>query len=77
MLDPKLLDDISARMGALLANTPAADIERNLRAVLTAQLAKLDLVTRADFDVLKAQLLRAQERLAALEKSLADRADRV
>lgn len=72
MLDPKLLEDLSARISAALAATPAADIEKNLRALLAAQFAKLDLVTREDFEVQKALLARAQERLLALEKKLAE-----
>lgn len=72
MLDPKLLEDLSAKISALLANTPVADFEKNLRAVLTAQFSKLDLVTRDDFEIQKALLSRAQERLAALEQRLAE-----
>ncbi len=72
MLDPKFLEDFSARISALLAATPAADIEKNLRAVLTAQLAKLDLVTRTDFEIQKELLTRAQARLAQLEARLAE-----
>lgn len=72
MLDPKLLEDLSARISALLANTPLADFEKNLRAVLMAQFSKLDLVTREDFEIQKALLSRAQERLAALEQRLAE-----
>lgn len=72
MLDPKLLENLSAKISALLANTPVADIEKNLRAVLMAQLGKLDLVTRDDFEIQQALLLRAQERLAALEQRLAE-----
>jgi hypothetical protein len=72
MLDPKFLEDISARISAALAATPAADIEKNLRAVLTAQLAKFDLVTRADFEIQKELLARAQARLAQLETRLAE-----
>jgi len=72
MLDPKLLEEFSARISALFANTPAADFEKNLRALLTAQFAKLDLVTREDFEIQKALLTRAQERLAALEQRLAE-----
>jgi len=72
MLDPKLLEDLSARISAALAATPAADIEKNLRALLTAQFAKLDLVTRDDFDIQKELLARAQVRLAALEARLAE-----
>jgi BMFP domain-containing protein YqiC len=72
MLDPKFLEDLSAKISAMLANTPLADAEKNLRAVLTAQLNKLDLVTRDDFEIQKALLSRAQERLAALEQRLAE-----
>ena len=72
MLDPKFLEDISTRISAALAATPVADIEKNLRAVLTAQLAKLDLVTRTDFEIQKELLARAQARLVALEARLAE-----
>lgn len=72
MPDPKLFEDLSAKISALLANTPAADFEKNLRALLTAQLAKLDLVTRDDFEIQKALLVRAQTRLAALEQRIAE-----
>lgn len=72
MLDPKFLEDISAKISALIAKTPAADIEKNLRALLTAQLAKLDLVTREDFEIQKELLARAQARLAQLEARLAE-----
>jgi hypothetical protein len=72
MLDPKILEDISAGISRMLAGTPAADIEKNLRALLTAQFAKLDLVTRHDFDIQCALLARAQARLAQLEARLAE-----
>ncbi len=72
MLDPKKLEELSARISAALAATPAGDIEKNLRAMLTAGLAKLDLVTRDDFEVQKALLAQAQARLTALEARLAE-----
>lgn len=72
MPDPKILEDLSDRIARALAATPAADIEKNLRALLTAQFAKLDLVTREDFDLQKDLLARAQQRLAALEARLAE-----
>jgi len=71
MLDPKLFEEISAKISAALASTPAADIEKNLRALLTAQFARLDLVSRQDFDVQADLLARALERLADLEKRIA------
>lgn len=72
MPDPKLFEEISARISAALAATPAADIEKNLRAMLMAQFARLDLVTRDDFEVQRELLARAQARLAALEARLAE-----
>lgn len=72
MLDPKLLEEMASRIAQALAATPLADLEKNLKALLAAQLAKLDLVTREDFEVQKALLARAQARLAELEKRLAE-----
>ncbi|MBM4189781.1 MAG: accessory factor UbiK family protein [Betaproteobacteria bacterium] len=71
MFNPKLVEEFTARMSATLAQSPASDIEKNLRAALAGLFAKLDLVTREEFDVQTAVLLRAQERLAELETRLA------
>ena len=67
MLDPKLLDEISAKMSALLAATPARDIEKNAKALLSGVLGRLDLVTRDEFDVQTQVLARTREKLTALE----------
>lgn len=67
MLDPKTLDDLGAKMSALLANSPAKDMEKNAKAVLGGLLAKLDLVTREEFDVQAEVLSRTREKLKALE----------
>lgn len=72
MLDPKFLEGLSAQISAALAATPAADIEKNLRAMLTSSFARLDLVTREDFEVQKEILARAQARLATLEAKIAE-----
>lgn len=72
MLDPKFLENISAQISAALAATPAADIEKNLRAMLTSSFARLDLVTREDFEAQKEILARAQARLATLEAKIAE-----
>ncbi len=71
MFNPKLVEEFTARMSATLAQSPASDIEKNLRAALAGLFAKLELVTREEFDVQTAVLLRAQERLAELETRLA------
>jgi len=67
MLNPKLLDEMSARVSSLLASSPAGDVEKNLRATLSGLFAKLDLVTREEFDVQREVLTRTREKLVALE----------
>lgn len=71
MVNEKLLDEISARIKEVMARTPAVDIERNMRAALAAVFARLDLVTREEFDVQSAVLARTREKFAALEARLA------
>ena len=71
MVNEKLLDEIGARINDVMARTPVADIERNMRATLAAGFARLDLVTREEFDVQAAVLTRTREKLAALELRLA------
>ena len=67
MLDPKTLEEFGAKMNALLANSPARDIEKNAKAMLGGLLGKLDLVTREEFDIQAQLLARTRERLQALE----------
>jgi BMFP domain-containing protein YqiC len=71
-MDNRVLDEISKKINELLANTPAADVQKNLRAMLQANFAKLDLVTREEFDVQRSVLLRAREKIAQLEERLAE-----
>jgi len=67
MLDPKILDDVSSKLGALLAGTPAKDIERNAKVMLSNVLSRLDIVTREEFDVQSQVLARTREKLQVLE----------
>jgi BMFP domain-containing protein YqiC len=69
-MDQKILNDISARMREVFAQSPAADLEKNLRAMLTSLLSRLDLVTREEFDVQRQVLLRTREQLTRLEAQL-------
>ena len=72
MADAKLLDELSAKIKEMLADSPARDIEKNLRAMLAAVFARYDLVTRQEFDVQCAVLARTREKLAHLEAKLAE-----
>jgi BMFP domain-containing protein YqiC len=80
--DPRL-DDIARRLFEGLpesARTLRRDIESNFRAVLQASLGKLDLTTRQEFEVqtrvlerTRAALAQLEERIAVLEKRLAEK----
>jgi BMFP domain-containing protein YqiC len=74
MLDPKHLDDLTARLAGSLPKglqVLQEDISRNLRAALEAGLGRLDLVTREEFDVQAAVLARTREKLDRLEAEVA------
>ncbi len=71
MIDPKMFDEIAARLSAMIAASPAADIEKNARALLSTLFARLDLVPREEFDIQAQVLLRTREKLAALEARVA------
>ncbi len=67
MLNSKFFEDMSAKLNEAVANSPAKDFEKNARALLSQGFAKLDLVTREEFDVQAQVLARAREQLTALE----------
>lgn len=71
MLDSKIIDDIGRRISGLIAESPVADLEKNLRPLLQSVFAKLELVTREEFDVQTQVLLRTREQLTQLEQRLA------
>ena len=68
MIDKSLFDELNERVADALRNSPAADLEKNLRALLASWFDRLDLVAREDFDVQRTLLERAQAKLAELEK---------
>lgn len=67
MLNAKFLDEISAKLGEAVASSPAKDFEKNARALLAQGFAKLDLVTREEFDVQTEVLARTRQKLERLE----------
>lgn len=72
MADSRLLEDIDRRMKEIFARSPAADLEKNLRALLQSAFSRLDLVTREEFDVQREVLARTRAKLEALEAKLAE-----
>lgn len=72
MIEPRFFDELARRLSALAASTPAKDVEKNLRALLTSAMGRLDLVTREEFDLQREALTRARGRLAELEARIAE-----
>ena len=72
MINAQYIDEISSRISALLRDSPAAEIEKNLRALLQGVFTKMELVTREEFDVQCQVLLRTREQLQRLEQQLVE-----
>jgi BMFP domain-containing protein YqiC len=68
----RLIEEVNARLSELLATSPARDVERNVKAVVTAAFERLELATREEFDVQAKVLARTREKLAALEARVAE-----
>ena len=71
-MDTKLLDELNRRVKELIAASPAKDIEKNLRALLSNALSRLDLVTREEFDVQQDALRHTREKLQQMEARVAE-----
>ena len=71
-MNEKFLSELSARMAELAAANPAKDLEKNFRGLLSSAFTRLELVSREEYDVQAQVLLRAREKLAALEARVAE-----
>ena len=72
MIDPKIFDELSKRLSAIIVASPAADIEKNVRALLSRYYASRELVTREELDVQAQVLQRTREKLQALEARMTE-----
>lgn len=77
-METRFLDELNRKVAELIAASPAKDVEKNLRALLSSAFTRLDLVTREEFDIQQEVLRRTREKLetmearvAGLEKSMA------
>ena len=73
MIDPKILDNLANRLAATLPpgiKEIKQDAEKNFRAILQGAFAKLNLVTRDEFDVQSAVLNRANAKVQELEQQV-------
>ncbi|OON64504.1 phosphoheptose isomerase [Massilia sp. KIM] len=65
-------NDLQGKINQALESGPAKDIERNVKAVMTQGFAKLDLVTREEFDIQAQVLAKTRAKLDALELRVAE-----
>ncbi|TKS53137.1 accessory factor UbiK family protein [Luteimonas yindakuii] len=73
MIDLSNIDELARRLSGLVPpglRDSREEMQENFRAVLQSGLGKLDLVTREEFDVQRAVLLRTREKLEALEQAV-------
>ncbi len=71
-MNKKILDDLQEKLEQMLATSPAKDIERNIRAMLTQALAKLDVVTIEEYNSQKLIIDQMQNKILSLEIRLAE-----
>jgi BMFP domain-containing protein YqiC len=64
--------DLQNKINQAIENSPAKDIEKNVKAMMTQGFAKLDLVTREEFDVQAQVLAKTRSKLEALEARAAE-----
>ena len=70
-MEPRFFDELNKKISELLAASPARDIEKNMRALLSSAFSRLDLVTREEFDVQQEVLARTREKLQQMEARVA------
>jgi BMFP domain-containing protein YqiC len=71
-MNDSFLSELSARLAELAASNPAKDLEKNFRGLLASAFARMDLVTREEYDAQARVLARAREKLAALEERVGE-----
>lgn len=61
MIDTKIFEDFAQKVSGLIASSPAADIEKNVRSMMSSFFSKLDLVTRDEFETQANVLARTRQ----------------
>jgi ubiquinone biosynthesis accessory factor UbiK len=64
------LDAFQKNVSDLIARSPAAEVERNVKAFMTQAFSKLELVTREEFDIQSDLLRQALEKANGLERQI-------
>jgi BMFP domain-containing protein YqiC len=73
MINIKAIDELARRLSDLVPpgiEDARADLQKNFKSVLQAGFSRFDLVTREEFDVQRAVLLRTREKVEQMEAQL-------
>ena len=73
MIDLNHIDELARRLSSLVPpglRDSREELQATFKTALQAGLSKLDLVTREEFEVQRAVLLRTREKLEALEQAV-------
>jgi BMFP domain-containing protein YqiC len=65
-------NDLQGKINQAIESSPAKDIERNVKAMMTQGFSKLDLVTREEFDIQNQVLIKTRAKLELLEQRVAE-----
>jgi BMFP domain-containing protein YqiC len=68
----KFFNDVQSKINQVLENSPAKDLEKNVKAMMSQGFNKLDLVTREEFDIQAQVLARTRAKLEELEARVAE-----
>ncbi|MGZ8258411.1 MAG: accessory factor UbiK family protein [Methylotenera sp.] len=71
MLNSQKINEMSNKIRGIVNDSPLADVEKNLNALLKSMFTKMELVTREEFDVQAEVLRNTRQKLEALEAKLA------
>ncbi|MFZ6814919.1 accessory factor UbiK family protein [Undibacterium sp. Rencai35W] len=72
MSKPDFFNEIQSKINQVLENSPAKDIEKNVKAMMSQGFSKLDLVTREEFDIQAQVLTKTRAKLDTLEARIAE-----
>jgi BMFP domain-containing protein YqiC len=74
---PSFLSELQTKISEVLQQSPARDLEKNMKAMLNQGYAKLDLLTREEFEIQSEVLARTRAKLEALENRVAELENRL
>ena len=72
MIAKKILEEISSKLGDTISQSPAKDIEKNVKSLMGSAFNRMDLVTREEFDIQQQVLIKTRELLSQLEARVAE-----